>query len=411
MLDKCYLQPAFAVEMLLEKLSGYITSVEKQRIEECYGRVAASDILSPEDLPGFARATMDGYALKAADTYAAKETIPACLKISGEVFMGENPGFEIISGQAAKIPTGGMIPPGADAVVMLEHTRSISDDTIEILEPVAQGENAIKRDGDTRKGSVVIRKGRKLRAQDVGALAGTGITSIDVFKKPIVNLLSTGDEIVPADCRVSQGQVRDINSFTLSGLISEEGGVVYKKWILKDDYNTIRNCVEQSLQEADLIVIIGGTSAGTRDMTAKIIDDIGNPGVLFHGVAVKPCKPLIGGIVQDKPVLGLPGHPAAAVVSFNLFIAPLIRRLSGADLSPRFMKTVRARMGKCIVSAAGREDHIRVYVEHREGELEAIPIFGKSGLITTLVNADGIVIIPSSKLGIDKGESVTVNLF
>lgn len=398
--------------MLLERLSVHVPDTERLRIEECYGRIAASDILSREDLPGFARSTMDGYAVKASDTYGAKENLPAYLNLGGEIFMGEKPDFEIGAGQAAKIPTGGMIPPGADAVVMLEHVQTVSDNMIEVLKPVAQGENVIQRDEDIRKGDVVVRMGRKLRAQDIGALAGVGVTSIEIFRKPVVALISTGDEIVPADSSVGPGQVRDINSFTLSGLILEEGGVACKKGIFKDDYDTIRSGVEQALRDSDMIVIIGGTSAGTRDMTAKIIDEIGSPGVLFHGVAVKPGKPLIGGVVQGKPLLGLPGHPAAAVVSFDLFIAPLIRLLSGADVSLRFRKSVKAVMGKSIASAAGREDHIRVYVEQGNAdEHRAFPILGKSGLITTLVKADGIVIIPAAKLGLDQGEPVTVNLF
>jgi len=295
--------------------------------------------------------------------------------------------------------------------VMLEHAQVVSDTMIEIMKAVAPGENVIQSDEDIKKGSSVILKRRKLRAQDIGALAGIGITSIEVFKKPVVALISTGDEIVSSGDPVCPGQVRDINSFTLAGLIMAEGGIPHKKGIFRDDYDTIRNAVEEALVESDMVLIIGGTSAGIRDMTAKIIDDIGKPGVLFHGVAVKPGKPLIGGLVDGKPVLGLPGHPAAAVVSFDLFIGPLIRRLSGISEVNEFKKTIIAVMGKSIASAAGREDHIRVHIEAENGELKAYPILGKSGLITTLVKADGIVAIPASRLGLDQGEQVNVNLF
>ncbi len=411
MFDKTYLTPAEALTVILDRLPRQVPHSETLRIEECYGRIAASDVVSAENLPGFARSSMDGYAVKSADTYGARETLPAYIIVYHEVFMGEKPVFEIKAGEAAKIPTGGMLPAGADAVVMLEHAQVVSETMIEIMKSVAHGENVIQRDEDIKKGSAVILKGRKLRAQDIGALAGIGITSIEVFRKPVVALISTGDEIVSSRDPVAPGQVRDINSFTLAGLIMEEGGIPHKKGIFRDDYDTIRNAVEEALVESDMVLVIGGTSAGIRDMTAKIIDEIGKPGVLFHGVAVKPGKPLIGGLIGDKPVLGLPGHPAAAVVSFDLFIGPLIRRLTGIDERMEFKKTIIAVMGKSIASAAGREDHIRVYIEPENGELKAYPILGKSGLITTLVKADGIVAIPASRLGLDQGEQVNVNLF
>ncbi len=411
MLDKKYLSPSDALAMILSSGKNNVLRSERIKIEECYGRVSASEIISEEDLPGFARSTVDGYAVRSVDTYGAKETLPAYITVKGEVFMGEKPDFAISAGEAAKIPTGGMMPAGTDSVVMIEHVQTVSDTMVEVMKAVSTGENVIQRDEDIKKGSVIIRKGHRLRAQDIGALAGIGITETDVFRNPVVSLISTGDEIVPPSSPVNPGQVRDINSFTLAGLISDEGGIPLKKGIFRDDYDTIRGAVETSLQDSDMVLIIGGTSAGTRDMTAQIIDDIGSPGVLFHGVAVKPGKPLIGGIIGTKPVLGLPGHPAAAVVSFDLFIRPVMRRLSGIDTEKDFKKSVTAVMAKGIASAAGREDHIRVYVEQKDGGYEAFPILGKSGLITTLVKADGIVVIPANKLGLDQGECVVVNLF
>ncbi len=414
MFDKNYLSPSDALMMILQELplnGPLVPPAEGVRIEECYGRIAALDIISNEDLPGFARSTVDGYAVRSADTYGAKETFPAYISVKNEVFMGERPIFEIAVGEAAKMPTGGMLPTGADAVAMIEHVQVVSDSMVEVLSPVSPGENVIQRDEDIRKGSVVIRRGHRLRAQDIGALAGIGIAEAEVFRKPSISLISTGDEIVSPTCPVKPGQVRDINSFTLAGLIAEEGGIPLKKGIFSDDYNTIRNAVLSSLENSDMVLIIGGTSAGIKDMTAQIIDDIGKPGVLFHGVALKPGKPLIGGIIGTKTVLGLPGHPAAAVVCFDLFIKPVMRRLSGINEEKDFRKTLTATMAKGIASAAGREDHIRVYVEVRDGKYIAFPILGKSGLITTLVKADGVVAIPSNKLGLDPGESVTVNLF
>jgi len=325
--------------------------------------------------------------------------------------MGLAPDFEIRKGFAAKIPTGGMLPAGADAVVMLEYVQSASENMIEILRSAAPGDNVIQQGEDIKQGETVLTAGKMLRAQDIGALAGIGITRIEVFKKPILSFISTGDEIVAAESPLRIGQVRDINSFTLAGLVVDHGGILVKKGILRDDYGVIKKAVEESLHDADLVLICGGTSAGTKDMTAAIINDIGKPGVLFHGVALKPGKPMIGGVVNGKPVLGLPGHPAAAVVCFDLFIRPVLDKLRGLRNKTDYIRSIKATMAKNIASAAGREDHIRVYVQEKEGTQFAFPVLGKSGLITTLVKADGVVVIPHAKLGLDAGEEVTVRLF
>ncbi|MBA4349592.1 MAG: molybdopterin molybdenumtransferase MoeA [Thermodesulfovibrio sp.] len=411
MFDKNYLLPSDALNLILKAIQDNTLSTERLRIEDRYGRITASDIVSSEDLPGFSRSTVDGYALNSADTFGAKENSPAYITVKKEIFMGSIPDFELKKGEAAKIPTGGMLPQGADAVLMLENAQIVSDDMIEVMKSVAPNENVIHKDEDIKKGETVLKKGHRLRAQDIGALAGIGITEIEVYKKPVIAIISTGDEIVPPDKSVNPGQVRDINSFTLSGLISEHGGIPVKKGIFSDDYEIIKDVIQRSLDGSDMVLISGGTSAGTKDMTSMIINDIGKPGVLFHGVSLKPGKPLIGGVIDGRPVLGLPGHPAAVVVCFDLFIKPIMDKLSGLDSKMIFVKTVRAKMAKNIASAAGREDHIRVYIDERKGEMLAVPILGKSGLITTLVKADGIVVIPHDKLGLDAGEEVAVNFF
>src|SRR5208283_55879 len=325
--------------------------------------------------------------------------------------MGEAPNFDLPMGIASKMPTGGMLPEGANAVVMLEHVQQGSGGILEILRPVAPGDNVIRRGEDIGKGAEVLHKGRMLRAQDIGALAGIGITFIEVFKKPVLSLISTGDEIVSAGSHVLMGQVRDINSFTLAGLVKSHGGILLKKGIFRDDYGIIKEATEESLENSDMVLISGGTSAGEKDMTAAIIDDIGTPGVLFHGVALKPGKPMIGGVVRGKPILGLPGHPAATVVCFDLFIRPLICILSGRAEKTGLMGTVKAIMAKNIASAAGREDHIRVYLEDNQGTISVFPVLGKSGLINTMVKAHGIVVVTREKLGLDAGEEVDVRLF
>lgn len=411
MFDKNYLLPLDALGLIQNALSEAMPAYEYLAIEECYGRVIASDVISPEDLPAFPRSTVDGYALNSADTFGAKENTPAYITVRNEVFMGAPADFIVCRGEAAKVPTGGMIPSGADAVLMLEHAQIASDDLIEAMHAVAPGENVIQVGEDIKKGLTVLPKGHRLRAQDIGALAGLGITSMDVFRRPVVAIISTGDEIVPPQNALRAGQIRDINSFTLAGLIAAYGAVPVKKGIFRDDYDVIKKAVEEALQDSDMVLISGGTSAGIKDMTAQIINDIGKPGVLFHGVSLKPGKPLIGGVANNKPIFGLPGHPAATVVSFDIFIRPVIQRLSGFNTEKIFPKTVMARMTKNIASAAGREDHIRVCIEKKDNELLAVPVLGKSGLITTLVKADGVVVITNGRLGLEAGQEVVVNLF
>jgi molybdopterin molybdotransferase len=411
MLDKSYLPPAQARSLLLEALEAFVPPTEECGLGDAYGRVLAEDIVSPEDLPGFARSTVDGYAVNAADTFGARETAPAYLTVSSEVIMGAPAELAVNRGEAARIPTGGMLPPGTDAVVMLEHVQALSPDMLEVMKSVAPKENVIDRNEDVAAGETILLRGHRLRPQDVAALAGLGIARVTVFRRPVVAIISTGDEIVPPDRPLTSGQVRDINSYTLWGLITGCGGAPLKKGIFQDDYFVIRQAVEASLQESQMVLITGGTSAGAKDMTSGIINDLGEPGVLFHGVALKPGKPMIGGILSGKPVLGLPGHPAAVAVCFDLFIRPLIARLSGRDPDRDGDRTVRARMAKSVASAAGREDHIRVALDERGATPRAVPVLGKSGLITTLVKADGVVVIPAAKLGLDEGEEVAVRLF
>lgn len=413
MLNKNYLLPQDAMQILLQNIDAQDLSTEKLTIEQCYCRIVSSDIFSPEDLPSFPRSTVDGYAVRSEDTFGAKETNPVYLNLkSQEVFMGIETDFEIQISEVAKIPTGGMLPRGADGVAMLEYVQIISDNLIEVLRPVALNENVIQKGEDIKQNEILIKKGHRLRTQDIAALAGLGISKIDVFKKIRVSIISTGDEIIPHNKSLKLGQVRDTNSFTLWGLISENGGIPIKKGIFKDDYATIKNIIEQSILDSDIVLISGGTSAGAKDMTSQIINDIGLPGVLFHGVSLRPGKPLIGGFIKNKPVLGLPGHPAAISVCFNIFIKPLIEKLSGYDSNNYFPKTIKAKMKKSVSSVAGREDHIRVHIENINGKaVWAIPVLGKSGMITTLVHSDGLVIIEPNKLGLNVEEEVTVWLF
>ncbi len=402
-----------ALRLLLENLPRTRPPGKMVRIEEALGMICSRDIISPEDLPPFSRSTVDGYAVKAEDTFGATETMPAYLNVSQEIFMGESPGFSLSKGTAARIPTGGMLPAGGDAAVMYEHVHPVDAAMIEVLAAVVPGENVIHAGEDVKKGGIVVREGRRLRPQDIGACAGLGLTEIPVYERPAVSIISTGDEIVPARETPAAGQVRDINSYVLSGMVLNAGCIPVKRGIFRDDYGGIRSVMEDSMKDSAAILLSGGTSVGTKDMVAKIINDIGGPGVLFHGVSLKPGKPMIGGVMRGVPVFGLPGHPAAVGICFEIFVEPVIEKLAGLGERPSWRRrlTVRARLSRNISSSQGREEHVRVMLEEREEGLLAVPVLGKSGLITTLVKADGTFVVPMNRNGVEKGEVVEVRLF
>jgi molybdopterin molybdotransferase len=402
-----------ALKLIFSNLSPKLPPEENLKIFKSYGRILSRDLFSPEDLPDFSRSTVDGFAVSASDTFGATEGMPAYLNIRYEIVMAEEPGFELQKSEVAKIPTGGMLPKGADAVVMFEHTQQVDAGMIEVLKPVAPGENVIQAGEDVKKGDCVLKKGHKMRPQDIGVLSGLGIIDIWVYEQPKVSIISTGDEIVPSDKPVRPGQVRDINSYNLAGLLLDAGAIPLIQGIFSDDYEIIRDIVEKSIKDSNIVLISGGSSVGTKDVTARVIDDLGKPGVLFHGVSLKPGKPTIGGIINNIPVFGLPGHPAAVSVCFEIFIRPIVKTFSGISKERLNIekRIIKARIARNISSSPGREEHIGVFLEEREGEIWAIPILGKSGLITTLIKADGTAVIPLRKLGVEEGDIVEVRLF
>ena len=407
------LEAGTALEKLISNIRVDKLRETQVRIEDSLGMVSSRDIISSEDLPSFARSTVDGYAVRAGDTFGATEAMPAYLNLFKEVLMSEKADFRLPADSASKIPTGGMLPENADAVVMFEHVQIVDKHMIEALKPVAPAENVVQVGEDVKKGEVVVRRGQRMRPQDIGACAGIGVTEISVYERPVVSIISTGDEIVPAGVSPEAGQVRDINSYVISAMVLESGAVSIKKGIFKDEYQGLRDAIEAAMTDSGAIVLSGGTSVGTKDMVARIINDIGSPGVLFHGVSLKPGKPMIGGVMKGVPVFGLPGHPAAVSICFELFIRPVLFKLSGVkERWPQYSsRTVRARISRNIASSQGREEHIRVMLEEREGELWAVPVLGKSGLITTLVKADGTIVIPLHVNGIEAGKIVDVRLF
>jgi molybdopterin molybdotransferase len=413
---------ALSVQEALRLVSENLNKVPKETlsgIEGSLGRVLSRDIVSSEDIPGYSRSTMDGFAVVSSDTFGAKETSPAYLNVRYEILMGEEPSLTLQSGEAAKISTGGMLPPGADAVLMLEHAQTIGGDgddfpfTIEALRPVAPGENVIRKGEDVKTDELVLKKGCRLRPQDLAVLASLGLTKIHVYNPLLVSVISTGDEIVAPNAPLKPGQVRDCNSSLLAGLLLKEGAAPQLRGIVMDDFGLIKSAVERGLEESDMILISGGSSVGTRDMTSKVMSNLGN--VLFHSVAMKPGKPLIAGMLSGKPVFGLPGHPRAVAVCFDVFVRPALMRMSGqsetscselSDLS----HTVSAKLSKAVRSFQGREENVCIALRKENGELWAEPLLGKSGLISTMVRADGSINIPTGKLGMDKGETVQVRL-
>ncbi len=411
------LPPDQAREKLHSHLPPPTPDSETLTVDSALGRVSAEDVIAPHPLPEFPRTTVDGYAVRAGDTYGASDSLPAYLKLIGEVPMGDAPSFEIGAGQCASIHTGGMLPKGTDAVVMLEYTQQIigaesSQPEIEIFRSVADGENVIRIGEDVARGQVVIPKGTILRPAEIGGLMALGITSLRVAKRVRVGLISTGDEIIEPGRHPRPGQVRDINSYTLGALVEKSGGVAVRYGIIGDQFQALKEAAAKALSECDVVIITAGSSASTRDMTAEVIRGLGEPGVLVHGINTRPGKPTILGVCNGKPVIGLPGNPVSALVNGYLFVAPVIERLLGALPKPRAV--VQAKLTVNLPSQAGREDwwpvKLSVNRQSSTANYEADPIFGKSNLIFTLASADGLLKIHSDATGLSAGEIVEVML-
>jgi len=387
-----------------------IGRVETVPARDALGRVLAKDIAAPSDLPPFPRSAMDGYAVRAEDAYGASEGLPAYLRVVGEIAMGVPAGIGLASGEAALIHTGGMLPKNADAVVMIENTRDIDASTIEVTRPVAKGENVIQVGEDVEKDEMLLTSGSLIRPQDIGGLLALGITEVPVFQRVRVALISTGDELVPPEEEPRLGQIRNTNAYTLASLALRIGAVPLRLGIVKDNHEALRQAAVRGMREADIVVISAGSSMSTRDMTADVINSLGRPGVLVHGVSLKPGKPTILASVDGKPLFGLPGNPGSAMITFELFVTPCIYRLGGCRQLPRRTE-LQARLTRNIPSATGREDYVVVKLEERGGELYAEPIFGKSNLLFPLIKADGIAQVPLDRSGLESGEMVLVKVF
>lgn len=428
------LPPDEARALLLSHLPTRTVDSEPVSVIASLNRTLAEDIHAPHPLPQFERASVDGYAVRARDTFGASDSQPAYLTLIGEAPMGDAPAFEIGTGQCALIHTGGMLPNGADAVVMLEYTQQIvgagsprpngiiyktgredlapTKTEIEIFRAVAEGENVIHVGEDMAENQVILPHGRVMRPAEIGGLLALGITSARVSRLVKVGIISTGDEIISPEETPKPGQVRDINSYTLSALIEKSGGVAKRYGVIRDQFHSLKDAAAEALSECDVVVITAGSSASTRDMTADVIRSLGEPGVLAHGINTRPGKPTILGVCNNKAVIGLPGNPVSALVNGYLFVVPVIEKLLGT--LPRPKPTVLARLTVNLSSQAGREDWwpMTIIVNRRSSivDYEADPIFGKSNLIFTLANADGLLRIPPDATGLSAGEMVEVML-
>jgi molybdopterin molybdotransferase len=392
------------LEISLPRESEYIS------LDESLDRITSTDIISPETLPAFPRSTVDGFSVKAIDTFGASPGLPSYLEIIGQVHMGGPPSITLNTGQTAVTYTGGMLADKADAVVMIEDTQQIDEHTIEVLRPVAIGENMVHPGEDVHGGETILLQGAIIRPQDIGALQSVGINHIKATRKPRVAILSMGDEIISSDKIPMVGQIRDVNTHTISAMISQAGGVPIRLGIARDDFDEQLKMAKSGLSEADILVFSAGSSVSIRDITADIINALGNPGVLVHGLSLKPGKPAIIGIVHQKPVFGLPGNPVSAMIVFDLLVRPTIYQLSGCKFPPE-KQTVLAQLGANIPSAPGREDYMPVKLENTNDSLTAYPILGKSNLIYTLARADGLIQVPIDKSGLYEGDFVKVRLF
>lgn len=396
-----------ALELILKEFQA-LPRLEKVDILQSLGRIAGEDFIATECLPNFARSSVDGYAVMASDTFGSQEGLPALLINLEEIMMGCT-ADPINFGHCRYIPTGGMLPPEADAVVMIEHTE-IMGDLVCVYKQVAPGENVIKPGDDIETNSTIFEEGRVFRVPDIAALAALGIQEVPVIEKPRVAIISTGNELVPYHTQnLKKGKVRDINSVSIMLAVQEAGADVIWHGIIEDNYQAFVKKLEELVKLADMIILSGGSSVGTKDYTAQALSEISKGQMLIEGLSVKPGKPTLLARIENKPILGLPGHPAAALIIFQTLGLPLLKILKG-EKSRNLIPIVRARLTKNVPSQSGRTDYISVKLTKQNSEILAEPIFGKSGLITTLVQCDGLVRVDKKAEGLLAGTIVNVEL-
>ncbi|MGB9886155.1 MAG: gephyrin-like molybdotransferase Glp [Moorellales bacterium] len=400
---------AVTVERARELLAAHWPGGGKETVplERAAGRVLAESPASPLDLPPFTRSTVDGFAVRAADTFGASASLPAYLSLAGEVRIGHPFGGRVEPGQAVVLPTGGMLPEGADAAVMVENTEPVDEGTVAVLRPAAPGENLILKGEDLRAGQSVLPAGRRLRPADLALLAACGFREVSVRLPLRVGIVSTGDELAVPGTPLSPGCIYDSNSYSLFGLVSADGGLATLYGPVADDPRLLRRTVAEALESNQVVLLSGGSSVGTRDYTLTVLEELGGI-LLFHGVAIGPGKPTLAAALPDRLLVGLPGHPASAMVVYTVLLSPLVVRGSYPDPD---RTVIRARLDRNLASRSGREDYVPVRLVNRDGETWAEPLLGKSGLIALLTQAQGLARIPLEEEGKVRGDPVEVMLF
>lgn len=398
-----------ARQKLLKAIQDWVLPCQTVKLEGALGRILAQDLFSAQNIPAFRRSTVDGYAVVSKDTTAAGESIPVFLTVKGRVEMGVAAKFAILSGECAVVPTGGMLPEGADAVVMVEYSEPFGRDGVALYHSAANGENTVQMGEDVREGERLLRRGKRLLPQDIGALAATGITGVTVYARPRLTILSTGDELVLPDQKPLPGQIRDINTYALSALAEKNGFDIVHTAIVPDNEQVLEQALRSALATSDMVAISGGSSQGEKDATRAVLDRVAEPGVFTHGLAVQPGKPTILGYDEPSRTLlaGLPGHPVSAMMVFELLFGWLLREMTGSVPPP----AVPARISCNVASSPGKLTCWPVRLEWTDNGYTAAPVFGKSGLITTLTKADGYFIVDRNREGLLVGETVLVHLF
>jgi len=399
-------------EEALEKIVRYVRlkplGVEKVSLERALGRVLAENVVAKVNSPPFDRSTVDGYAVRSIDVAGARENNPIRLKVVGKVEAGEIPKISVESGEAVEIATGAPIPPGADAVVMVEFTRKVCENIIEVFKSVPPGGNISQTASDVMIGEVIAYKGTVITPQIIGALAAVGVSRVLVFKKPKVAILSTGNELVKPGTPLSYGKIYDVNSYTLYSSVLEDGGDPEIIGILPDSYEKIKETLSYALKNYDVIITSGSTSAGIGDLMYRVLDELGSPGVIVHGLNVKPGKPTIIAIINNKLVFGLPGYPVSCLMNYNLIVKPIIRKLAG--LRTKKTSVVKAVLPFRVFGEKGRRTFVPVALIRR-GKLIAFPVGGDSGSIARLTRSDGFIVVPENTSFLEENSEVNVYLF
>jgi len=399
-----------AKQILAQSFTPEPVGKERVSLSQALGRVLATDVTSPLNVPPFDRSTVDGYAVKSADTFGADEDKPIALKLCGQINVGETPKVKVQKGTAAQIATGAPMPEGADSVVMVEYTVQ-KDEHVMVNSVVSKGENVMKASSDIRKGETILKRGTVLSSHEIGVLAALGIDKVEVFKRPKVAIISTGAEIVEPGKPLVPGKIYDINAHTLSAAVAECGGEPLNLGIVQDQTDQMRVALKKVLSMADVVITSGGVSVGSTDIIPKVLDTLGKPGVVVYGIAIRPGKPTTMAVVDGKPVFSLPGHPTSALLIFHLFVRPVMAKMTGKGEEHPI--TVRAVTSERLFPARGRRTFVTVTLKRdRSGKILASPVpTGLSGAITTLAKADGFIEIHENQQFVDAGETVTVQLF